>query len=428
MDVDRGGMMAAGPPSVAAFAEQARQWLESRAPRRTADSAPEWGDGEFSVVVFHDASDEAELAVLQAYQAWHREKVAAGFGAIAVPSGYGGLGLTKAHEAAFKELEAEFDVPRDHEVLAVTSGLIAPTIEEYGTDEQRARFCRMFFQLDALCCQLFSEPGAGSDLAGLACKATRDGDEWILEGQKVWTSTARLAQYGFAICRTDPDVPKHAGMTAFLVPLDAGGIEIRPIRQMTGGASFNEVFLSGVRVSDDLRVGPLGAGWKVALTVLGHERAVSGSSRRGGGFDELLMLARHLGRTDEPMMRQGLARAFEMKRVREWTRSRAAAQAKATGSSGPGGSIGKLLWTQAMRQTSDLAGELLGPSLTADTGEWGTFAWNEHLLGAPGYRIAGGSDEIQRNIIGERVLGLPGEPRVDRDQTFAELARGVRRD
>jgi len=420
--------MAAGPPSVAAFAEQARQWLESRAPRRTADSAPEWGDGEFSVVVFHDASDEAELAVLQAYQAWHREKVAAGFGAIAVPSGYGGLGLTKAHEAAFKELEAEFDVPRDHEVLAVTSGLIAPTIEEYGTDEQRARFCRMFFQLDALCCQLFSEPGAGSDLAGLACKATRDGDEWILEGQKVWTSTARLAQYGFAICRTDPDVPKHAGMTAFLVPLDAGGIEIRPIRQMTGGASFNEVFLSGVRVSDDLRVGPLGAGWKVALTVLGHERAVSGSSRRGGGFDELLMLARHLGRTDEPMMRQGLARAFEMKRVREWTRSRAAAQAKATGSSGPGGSIGKLLWTQAMRQTSDLAGELLGPSLTADTGEWGTFAWNEHLLGAPGYRIAGGSDEIQRNIIGERVLGLPGEPRVDRDQTFAELARGVRRD
>jgi len=419
--------MTAGAPSVTTFADQGRQWLESRAPRRTADSAPEWGEGEFSVVVFHDASDEAELAVLQAYQAWHREKVAAGFGAIAVPRDYGGLGLTKAHDAAFKELEAEFDVPRDHEVLAVTSGLIAPTIDEYGTEEQRARFCRQFFQLDALCCQLFSEPGAGSDLAGLACKATRDGDEWVLDGQKVWTSTARLAQFGFAICRTDPDVPKHAGMTAFLVPLDAGGIEIRPIRQMTGGASFNEVCLSGVRVSDDLRIGPLGAGWKVALTVLGHERAVSGSSRRGGGFDELLMLARHLRRTDEPMIRQGLARAFEMKRVREWTRARAAAQAKATGSSGPGGSIGKLMWTQAMCQTSDLAGELLGPALAANTGEWGTFAWNEHLLGAPGYRIAGGSDEIQRNIIGERVLGLPGEPRVDRDQTFAELVRGVRR-
>ncbi|HMK13032.1 MAG TPA: acyl-CoA dehydrogenase family protein, partial [Acidimicrobiales bacterium] len=237
--------MTAGAPSVTTFADQGRQWLESRAPRRTADSAPEWGEGEFSVVVFHDASDEAELAVLQAYQAWHREKVAAGFGAIAVPRDYGGLGLTKAHDAAFKELEAEFDVPRDHEVLAVTSGLIAPTIDEYGTEEQRARFCRQFFQLDALCCQLFSEPGAGSDLAGLACKATRDGDEWVLDGQKVWTSTARLAQFGFAICRTDPDVPKHAGMTAFLVPLDAGGIEIRPIRQMTGGASFNEVFLSG---------------------------------------------------------------------------------------------------------------------------------------------------------------------------------------
>ena len=406
-----------------AFVERATAWLESRAPRRTAEAESVWGEGDFSVVVFHDATDDEELAVLAAYQAWHREKVAAGFGAIAVSPAHGGLGLTKGHEAAFKEIESQFDVPRDHEVLSVTSGLIAPTIEEFGSSEQRDRWCRRFLQLDEFCCQLFSEPGAGSDLAGLACRAVRDGDEWVLDGQKVWTSTARISHYGFAICRTDPDVPKHAGLTAFLVPMDSAGLEIRPIKQMSGGASFNEVFLDGVRVSDEMRIGEVGAGWKVALTVLGHERSTSGSSRRGGGYDELVLLARHLGRSGEPVIRNALARAYEAKKIREWVRARAAATAKATGSSGPGGSIGKLMWTEAMIATSTLAGQLLGPALTADTGEWGTFGWNEHLLGAPGYRIAGGSDEIQRNIIGERVLGLPGEPRVDRDITFAELTR-----
>jgi alkylation response protein AidB-like acyl-CoA dehydrogenase len=408
------------------FRERARAWLESRASRRTAESPREWGEGEFSVVVFHDASDEEERDVLRAYRAWHAEKLAAGFGAIAVPTEFGGLGLSKAHDAAYKEVEAEFDVPRDHEIISVTSKLIAPTIEELGTPEQRERWCRPFFHLDLLCCQLFSEPGAGSDLAGLSCKAVRDGDEWVLDGQKVWTSTARISQYGFAICRTDPDVPKHAGMTAFLVPLDAPGVDIRPIRQMSGGASFNEVFLSGVRVGDEMRVGDVGQGWKVALTVLGHERSTSGSSRRGGGYDELVMLARHLGRADDPVIRQALARAYEMKKVRDWVRARAAARAKATGSSGPAGSITKLMWTIAMAHTSDVAGQLLGPALTADTGEWGTFGWNEHVLGAPGYRIAGGTDEIQRNIIGERVLGLPCEPRVDRAQSFAELAHAAR--
>jgi len=408
---------------IATFRDRARSFLVARAPRRTAEAALEWGQGEFSVVVFHDATDEEELKVLHAYQAWHREKLAGGFGAIAVPAEHGGLGLTKAHEAAYKEVEAEFDVPRDHEVISVTSKLIAPTIDEFGTPDQRARWCRMFFHLDQFCCQLFSEPGAGSDLAGLACKAVRDGDEWVLDGQKVWTSTARISQYGFAICRTDPDVPKHAGLTAFVVPLDAPGVEVRPIRQMSGGASFNEVFLNGVRVGDDLRVGQVGAGWKVALTVLGHERANSGSSRRGGGYDELVLLARHLGRTDDPIIRQGLAKAYTMRRVRDWVRAGAAARAKATGSSGPGGSITKLMWTAALAHTSHVAGQLLGPALTADTGDWGTFAWNEHVLGSPGYRIAGGTDEIQRNIIGERVLGLPGEPRVDRDASFRDVAR-----
>ena len=418
--------MSSATESVAAFRDRARAWLDQQAPKRTVEAAPEWGEGEFSVVVFHDASDEEELEVLRDYQAWHRRKLAAGFGAIAVPVEHGGMGLSKGHDAAYKELEAQYDVARDHEVISVTSKLIAPTIDEFGTAEQRAWWCPMFFHLDQFCCQLFSEPGAGSDLAALSCRAVRDGDEWVIDGQKVWTSTARIAQYGFAICRTDPDVPKHAGLTAFLIPLDAPGVEVRPIRQMSGGASFNEVFLSGVRVGDDMRVGDVGAGWKVALTVLGHERATSGSSSRGGGYDELVLLARHLGRTCDPVIRQGLARAYTMKRVRDWVRADAAARAKATGSSGPAGSITKLMWTQAMAHTSNVAGQLLGPSLTADAEEWGTFAWNDHVLGAPGYRIAGGSDEIQRNIIGERVLGLPGEPRVDRDVPFSDLAKLAR--
>ena len=412
--------------SINEFSDRARAWLDGRAPRRADDALQSWGSGEFSVVVFHDATDDDELAILHEYQQWHKEKVAAGFGAIAVPCEFGGMGLSKGHEAAFKELEGQYDVPRDHEVISVTSTLIAPTIDEFGTTEQRERWCRRFFHVEEFCCQLFSEPGAGSDLAGLSCRAVRDGDEWVLDGQKVWTSTARISHYGFAICRTDVDVPKHAGMTAFIVPLDTPGVDIRPIRQMSGGASFNEVFLNGVRVSDAMRIGEIGNGWKVALTVLGHERSTTGSTRRGGGYDELVLLAKHLGRNSDPGVRQELARAYEMKKVRDWVRARAAARANATGSSGPGGSITKLMWTIAMAHTSEVAGRLLGPALAADTGEWGTFGWNEHVLGAPGYRIAGGSDEIQRNIIGERVLGLPGEPRVDRDLSFAELAIATR--
>ena len=186
--------------SISEFRERARTWLESRAPRRTAAEAPQqWGEGEFSVVVFHDASDEEELELLERIPGVAPRQVGGRPRRRSpCPQEFGGMGLTKGHDAAFKELEAEFDVPRDHELISVTSKLIAPTIDEFGTPEQRDRWCRKFFQLDEFCCQLFSEPGAGSDLAGLACKAVRDGDEWVLDGQKVWTSTARIAQYGFA--------------------------------------------------------------------------------------------------------------------------------------------------------------------------------------------------------------------------------------
>ena len=408
---------------VASFRARAESWLEARAPRRAVveevDKA--WGHGEFSVTVFHDTPTEEERAFLDQYQSWNRERTAAGFGAISVSKEYGGLGLTAAHERAYAELEEQYDVARDHEVVTVTTKLIAPTIEKFGTPAQRERWVARFAHSEEFCCQLFSEPGAGSDLAGLSTKAVRDGDEWVIDGQKVWTSTAQHSPWGFAICRTDPDVPKHAGMTAFIVPLDAPGIEIRQIKQMTGGTSFNEVFLTGVRVGDDMRIGEVGEGWKVALTILGFERESSGHGRRGGQFEDLRGLARHSGQSDDPVIRQQLARVYCREKARDWGIARASAATNRTGTAGPEGSISKLMWTETLRLISEVAGQLLGASMTADTGEWGTYGWNEHLLGSPGYRIAGGSDEIQRNIIGERVLGLPGEPRADRDIPFSQL-------
>ncbi len=408
------------------FRARAEAWLTARRPTRApaTQATTTWGEGEFDVTVFHDRTIEEERRYLADYVAWIAERGAGGFWGITWSPEWGGAGLTKAHQRAYIDAEAGYETPNDHELISVTCKLIAPAIERFGTPEQKARFIDDFLTAKVFCCQLFSEPGAGSDLAGLSCKAARDGDEWVLDGQKVWTSNAHITPWGFAICRTDPDVPKHAGLTAFLVPLAAPGVEVRPIKQMNGGASFNEVFLSGVRLDDSLRIGGVGEGWTVAVTILGFERENSGSSgRRGGTFDDLLLLARHLGRTDDPVIRQGLARAYSVQKARTWARDRAAAGAKRSGTAGPEGSIGKLLWSESMRHITEVASQLLGPALAADTGEWGTFGWNQHVLGAPGYRIAGGSDEIQRNIIGERVLGLPSEPRVDRDLPFNQIGR-----
>ena len=400
-------------PGVEDFTRSARAWLVERmgpAPR----TATSWGEGSDDVSVFHRLSFEEERGLLQRAMAWQQEKCDAGYGAITWPEEYGGAGLTVEHERAYRAVEAEFATPAGHETFAVTTGLIAPTVRLYGSDGQKARFVRRFVRAEELCCQLFSEPGAGSDLAGLHTQAVRDGSEWVVNGQKVWSSGAQFSAWGELIARTDPDVPKHAGLTAFLVPMDAPGVEVRPIKQMSGGSSFNEVFFTNVRLSDDLRLGEVGDGWKVALTTLGFERGGTGGRGVGGSWERLLGLARWLGRTGEPLIRQRLASVYIHQRLQAMNRSRAQGSAASGRPPGPEGSIGKLQWIQGMTEIGSVASELLGARLTADTGEWGTFAWNDHLLGAPGYRIAGGSDEVQRNIIGERVLGLPGEPRADR--------------
>jgi alkylation response protein AidB-like acyl-CoA dehydrogenase len=419
-------------PDIDQFRAEARAWLEANATPRSAEpvadeeAAFEWGVGSDSVAVFHNLTEDEERSRLEACQRWQRLKFDAGYAMINWPVAQGGRGLPNSYVRAYFTEEARFSTPSAGELPPTSMGLIATTVAAFGTPEQHQRWIAPLMRQDEYGCQLFSEPTAGSDLASLSTRATRDGDEWVLNGQKVWTSGARFAQWGLAITRTDPDVPKHKGLTAFMVPLDAPGVEIRPIKQMSGGANFNEVFLTDVRLGDEMRLGPVGEGWRVALTCLGFERDHSGGGgggATGGGFRQVLALAHHLGVADRPTVRQTLADLYIQHRVAQLTNRRAAAALKAGQTPGPEGSLGKLMWTANMTRVGSAVSQLLGPRLVADTGEWGTYAWSEHVLGAPGYRIAGGSDEIQRNIIGERVLGLAAEPRVDKDIPFSEALR-----
>jgi alkylation response protein AidB-like acyl-CoA dehydrogenase len=266
---------------------------------------------------------------------------------------------------------------------------------------------------DIVGCQLFSEPVAGSDLAGIQTRAERDGDEWIVTGQKVWTSGAHYSDIGEVITRTSPDKPKHKGLTMFVVDMKAPGVEVRPLRQMTGGASFNEVFFEEVRIPDSHRLGDVDEGWTVALTTLMNERAAIGGGGAGGGgmnFTRIRELALHLGVDEDPVVRQGLADLYIRLSVARYTNLRAMAKIRAGQLPGPEMSIGKLSLTQNMQATAQVLSEVLGPRLVANSGEWGTYAWSELVLGVPGARVAGGTDEIMRNIVGERVLGLPKDP------------------
>lgn len=399
-------------PELASFREEAREWLAFRLePRPKRDVAvQEWGVGSDSVEVFPSIDAEAEAASVRAAAAWQAEKYDAGYGAITWDPMFGGRGFPSAYERAFRSEERAFAVPAESELMAVTLGLIAPTIRRHGSVELCAEVIPSLLRADAIACQLFSEPGAGSDLASLSCFAERHGDHWILNGQKVWTSGAGVSTFGEAICRTDRTAAKHAGMTAFLVEMDAPGVEVRPIRQMTGGAAFNEVFLTNVKVPDRRRIGEVGEGWTVALTTLGFERGSSQHASPGGSFRRLLQLARHLECTADPLVRQELVEVYTLNRIVDYTNRRIGAAARAGETPGPEGSIRKLAWVRSLTRTGEVAARLLGPRVVADTGEWGTYAWSQHLLGAPGYRIAGGSDEIQRNIIAEKVLGLPRDP------------------
>ena len=404
--------------SVDDFVAEARVWFDEHAVRRpTSETERGWGEGEFDVSVFSDMSFEDERDHILRIANWIQTKATRGYHAVAWPVEYGGLGLSRAHARALGHVEREYESPGGHELISVTVGLIASTLRVLGSDELKTRFVKSLLAAEILACQLFSEPGAGSDLAGLSCRAVRDGDEWVVNGQKVWSSGAQFSQWGELIARTDPDVIKHQGLTAFMLPLDAPGVEVRPIKQMSGGSSFCEVFFNDVRIPDDLRIGDVGDGWKVATTTLSFERdhSESGGSggASGGSFKQLLATARMMGLTDDPVTARQTRQGVHPRPSRVVHQPSRLPTWPVPGTPGPEGSLGKLLWTEGMTEVSSVIGDILGARLLADTGEWGTYAWNEHLLGAPGYRIAGGSDEVQRNILGERVLGLPREPRAD---------------
>ncbi|MEP7115570.1 MAG: acyl-CoA dehydrogenase family protein, partial [Ilumatobacteraceae bacterium] len=381
-------------PTIFEFRERAQQWLEDHAPPRkdqTNDSQGAWGEGRFNVAVFHSLSFDEEHDLVEQLKRWTMLKASQGYHAITAPRRYGGLGLGREYAREFVRLEANFDTPTSHELHSVTTRLVAPTIQVHGSEAQQVSLVGRFLAARELCCQLFSEPNAGSDLASLAWRAVRDGDDWIVNGQKVWSSGAQFAEFGELIARHDADVAKHKGLTAFVIPLDLPGIEVRPIKQISGGSSFNEVFLNDVRVPDSMRLGEVGEGWKVALTTLGFERdhSDSGASRVGGSWSQLLGTARMMGATVDPVTRQQLMRVYTHHRLEGFVNRRAADLRRSGAPAGPEGSLGKLLWTEGMNLMSDVVSGLLGPHLVADAGEWGTYEWGEHVLGAPGYRIAG---------------------------------------
>ena len=367
-------------------------------------------------------SVEEEAARLAEAKAWQRTKFDAGWAGIAWQEAYGGRGGSIVEDLIFKMEEAEFDVP--HDALVVGLGWCGPAVMQHGTAEQRDRFLRPLLRGDEVWCQLFSEPDAGSDLAGLTTKALRDGDEWVLNGQKVWTTFAHHADWGLCIARHDPSAPKHRGLTAFMVDMRADGVEARPLRQMTDSANFNEVFLRDVRVPDSMRIGEVGDGWRVVIATFMWERfnAIAGGARL---IDALGDLIRQREAASDPSVRQRYADIYARSGALRFTMLRLMTALSQGRMPGPEGSIMKLAVTSLLTDVFDLALELMGPdALVSGGGAPWEGQWHTAFLGGPGLRIGGGTDAVQRNIIGERVLGLPKDLRVDTDRPFSEIPVG----
>jgi alkylation response protein AidB-like acyl-CoA dehydrogenase len=399
------------PEALNDFRNRARAWLGANAPRRSDDEATGVGR-------------RWDLDSARAFQAKLHD---AGLAGIAWPTAYGGQGMTPAESRAFDEEARDFDLPG--EFFSIGMGMCGPTILDLGTEEQKVRYIRPLLRGEEVWCQLFSEPGAGSDVASLQTRAVKDGDAWLVSGQKVWTSVARYADFGALIARTDPDRPKHDGITMFVVDMHAPGVTVRPLRDMTGGATFNEVFFDGVQVPDRNVVGDVNGGWAASIRMLMHERVSIGGStrpRRGATFSSLSELARSRGMDGDPVVRQRLAELYVRERAVHLFGSRLAQEARLGRNPGSRGSVGKLAGAELARFSAGIAAELLvGDAIAWDSTDREAARWAAALLAAPAAAIAGGSNEVQRNVIGERVLGLPKEPQVDRDVPFRELRVGT---
>jgi alkylation response protein AidB-like acyl-CoA dehydrogenase len=398
-------------PTVEQFADEVEKYLSANYPMREKEQKKQfvWGEGSDEVRVFQEPDPESEADALPAIRAWRKGLWDAGLGWITGPTEYGGRGLPVSHQRVFERISRGYDVPGDS-ALTIGLGMIAPTIMKHGTDEQKHKYVAGMYSGEQFACQLFSEPGAGSDLASLSTKAVRDGDVWRITGQKVWTSGAHLSDFGEIICKT-ADEPRHRNLTAFLIDMKAPGVEVRPLRQMTGGAAFNEVFFDDVEVPDSARLGEEGQGWQVAITTLMNERNAMGASEFGGAgllsTQRIVELVRHCGASDDPVVRQAFAEVQTKLRVARYTGQVMAARAKAGDGPGPEAALNKIGLSQNMAALSAFVADVLGPKIAANTGEWGTYAWTAALLGTPGYRLGGGTDEVLKNMIAQRVLGLP---------------------
>ncbi|HEY5046545.1 MAG TPA: acyl-CoA dehydrogenase family protein [Rhizomicrobium sp.] len=399
----------------AAFRAEVRAWLEANAkPRRHREASDAMAVDE----------DRGSMA---AAKAWQAKKAQRGFARVTWPKELGGLAGSAMQQVIYNQEEGKFDTASGAP-FAIGLGMCIPTLMAYGSKDSIERHVKPALRGDEIWCQLFSEPAGGSDVAGLRMRAEKHGEEWIVNGQKIWTSGAHFSDYGLLLARTDAQAQKHKGLTMFYLSMKSPGVEVRPIRQASGAANFNEVFFTDVRIPDAQRLGPVGEGWKVALTTLMHERLAVGGGL-GGGLDvkELLSLARALELEDGPAIKNAGVR----ERIADWyvrsaglkyTTYRTMTALSRGQQPGPEASIAKIVVASKLQDLSAFAMELEGEA-GALKGEDAPMhgAFQMGWMSAPGLRIAGGTDEILRNIIAERVLGLPPDIRVDKELPFNEL-------
>ena len=372
---------------------------------------------------------EAELTGLDYIgraKLWQKRKYDAGWACLRWPKEHGGRGASAIEQVIFNQEESKYQTPDS--IFSIGQGMCAPTMMTWATEEQNERFMPPLASGEEVWCQLFSEPAGGSDLAALRTRAVRDGDDWIVNGQKIWTSGAHYSDYGVLVLRTDPDVPKHQGLTYFFLDMKSPGIEIKPIKQISGGANFNEVYFTDVRIPDAQRLGAVGQGWQVALTTLMNERASIGGGGGGCNFDSVFDLAKQVslaGRPaiEDPSVRRKLADWYVQESGLKFTGYRSMTALSRGESPGPENSIGKLVGAPKQQDMASFALDLLDQHGVIWDSELSEKAglFQAAYMSSPGLRIAGGTDEIMANIIAERVLGLPQDVRVDKGIPFKDV-------
>jgi alkylation response protein AidB-like acyl-CoA dehydrogenase len=367
---------------------------------------------------------------LAAGRRFQQALAAAGLAGLTYAEEYGGAGLTLEHERIYRQVAQQF--PAMGGEFIISHGMCLPVLNEFGTEDQKRRYMPDNISGTTLWCQMFSEPGAGSDVASLQTRADRDGDEWILNGQKVWTTLAHASDYGIVIARTDPEQPKHAGISMFIIDLRSAGVEIRPIHQIDGGKHFNEVFFTDVRLPLDALIGECNNGWRQATAMLMYERVAIGSMGAGSisqpMYDVLLEAARVNGCVGDPIVRDQLMQIYAMETTKSLVAMRTRAELKSGKAPGPGGSLGKLAGSVISWRFREIAMEIAGAGSQAwEAADEVAAALQLQVLGSFGASIAGGTDEIQRNIIGDRVLGLPRDISVDTSVPFKDLKVGTQR-